>query len=81
MLQTFWKSMVALLTMGWVLLIHPFWPAGVQPGPISQWQSFNTFNSQQICESYRKLFIAEQQGNAQQHLKTLSICVPETAVH
>jgi len=42
--------------------------------------AFGSFDSHDICESYRKQSIAEQEGDAQESLKTLAVCVPESAV-
>ena len=70
----------SICILAWLLLIHPTWLHGGPPLPISQWQSFGSFNSKQICEFYRGQFIAEREGASRGLLKKFSVCVPDAAV-
>jgi len=74
-----WKISVLSLAAGWLLLVDPQWMQGAPAGPVGQWQSYGGFDTQQICESFRMQFIAEQKQIDQDLLRKHSACMPDNA--
>jgi len=79
MAPRFWKISVLSLAAGWLLMVDPQWMQGAPARPLGQWQSYGGFDTQQICESFRMQFIAEQKQIDQDLLGKHSACVPDNA--